>query len=281
MPAPAERETLPSARQSGFSLRTFQKKCVDFHWHFHPELELTYIEQGTGIRHVGRSIMPYGKGDFCLIGSNLPHAYASRSDQRHGARWSVLHFNPDSWGKDFWSLPQNHHIHGLLRRASRGIAFSPEDAAACLPLLRRVEQPGSGDYPLPLLLEIFERLARSTTLQTLNPTIKLQEESIDPRVQDILRWLDENFRKSELSQAKAAARLGMSPPAFCRFFRQHTGRSFRRYVNELRIADVCANLKSSEETVSGAAYAAGFNNIANFNRRFLEILGQTPTAYRR
>jgi AraC-like DNA-binding protein len=33
--------------------------------------------------------------------------------------------------------------------------------------------------------------------------------------------------------------------------------------------------------VTTICYEVGFNNVANFNRRFLEIKGMTPTDFRR
>lgn len=44
-----------------------------FFWHFHPELELVYIEGASGKRHVGNHISEYQESDLVLIGSNIPH----------------------------------------------------------------------------------------------------------------------------------------------------------------------------------------------------------------
>ena len=44
-----------------------------FHWHYHPEIEITYIKNGRGRRMVGDHTAPFSSGDFVLMGSNLPH----------------------------------------------------------------------------------------------------------------------------------------------------------------------------------------------------------------
>lgn len=258
-------------------MRTFRKKCVDFHWHFHPECELIYIQKGTGIRHIGRSVMPYAGGDLCLIGGNLPHAFSSHPDERHGAKWTVMHFQPQAWGEQFWRLPQNQRIAELFTQASRGLCFS-EGIDDCTTLLHRLE--AKPDFAMSTLLELFERLVRVPHRTILNPADFVQEEKIDPRLQGVLSWMDEHFRQGEMTQADAARQVGMSPQAFCRFFKNSTGRSFRRYINELRLADACSSLKNPQISISEAAFGAGFNNLANFNRRFREILGRTPTSYR-
>lgn len=275
----AERESLPGTKGRGFSVRTFSKKCVDFHWHFHPEWELIFIHKGSGIRQIGRSVMPYASGDLCLIGSNLPHAFSSHPDERHGARWTVLHFLPQAWGDAFWQLPQNHRVSELFTLSGRGLSFTGGGSEDCASLMQKLED--SREYTMSTLLELFERLSKIPRT-SLNPAAFLHEEGqkIDLRLQHVLSWMDEHFRQSDLTQAEAASLIGMSPQAFCRFFRQSTGRSFRRYVNELRVADACSSLKNPGASISEAAFGAGFNNLANFNRRFREILGRTPSEYR-
>ena len=40
-------------------------------------------------------------------------------------------------------------------------------------------------------------------------------------------------------------------------------------------------LMNSDQYITNICYAVGFNNVANFNRRFLEIKGMTPSEYRK
>ena len=42
-------------------------------WHYHPEVELVYINSGVGKRQVGTHLSNYQDGDLILIGSYLPH----------------------------------------------------------------------------------------------------------------------------------------------------------------------------------------------------------------
>jgi AraC-like DNA-binding protein len=49
----------------------------------------------------------------------------------------------------------------------------------------------------------------------------------------------------------------------------------------LRINDACKSLVSDDkpDCISGIAYKAGFNSIANFNRVFKNLIGRSPRAY--
>ena len=78
-----------------------------------------------------------------------------------------------------------------------------------------------------------------------------------------------------------AAELGMSESRFSRFFQRSTGNSFTDFVNRVRINSACHLLMQTDHNVTDICYQVGFNNVANFNRRFLEIKGMTPTEFRR
>ena len=78
-----------------------------------------------------------------------------------------------------------------------------------------------------------------------------------------------------------AAELGMSESRFSRFFRRATGNTFTDFVNRVRINRACQLLMETDRPVTHICYEVGFNNVANFNRRFLEIKGMMPSEFRR
>ena len=84
-----------------------------------------------------------------------------------------------------------------------------------------------------------------------------------------------------LLASDVAAELGMSESRFSRFFRRATGNTFTDFVNRVRINRACQLLMESERQITAICYEVGFNNVANFNRRFLEIKGMTPSEFRR
>lgn len=271
-------EALPDTHQTGLRTKTFRKNCVDFHWHFHPEIELIHIKKGSGVCHMGSSIQPFSPGSFYLIGTNLPHAFGSSPDQRRGAEWTVAHFLPGVWGEAFWALPGAGRITRLLRLARQGIQFNPEETAT---IRKEFDEIGgkAGLFQMTGWLEILEQLSRCSH-QLLNP-VPVSESKVDERLQIILAWLEDNAANSEMTQAEAAKEIRMSPAAFCRFFRLSTGRTFHRYVNEVRVARACGSLLGSELSIANIAFMVGFGNLANFNRRFREIIGITPREYRK
>lgn len=56
------------------------------------------------------------------------------------------------------------------------------------------------------------------------------------------------------------------------------GENVSRYVNRFRIEHACRLLQAGER-VTEAMLASGFNTKSNFNREFLRVTGQSPSAY--
>lgn len=273
-------ESLPETRRSGLRLRRFRKGCVDFHWHFHPEVELIQIRRGCGVRYVGRSVEPFRAGDFCLIGSHVPHAFGSHPAERRGAEWTVGHFLPSVWGEAFWRLPEMRRVAELLDRARHGLWFPAEAAAECARRFHRLVRTPAGAARLAAWLELLDQLAALPGRRVLNPA-PFFGGVVDPRLQTVLAWVETHAGDPDLTQAGAAREIHQSPQTFSRYFHKATGRVFHRYVSEVRVARACGDLLNSDAGISQIAFQSGFNNLANFNRRFREITGCTPREYRR
>src|SRR5205814_4253063 len=99
------------------------------------------------------------------------------------------------------------------------------------------------------------------------------------RIDAVVSRITDNLSQS-LSAAEIAAELGMTESRFSRFFRRATGNTFTDFVNRVRINRACQLLMETDRLVTHICYEVGFNNVANFNRRFLEIKGMTPSEFR-
>lgn len=72
----------------------------------------------------------------------------------------------------------------------------------------------------------------------------------------------------------------MTPQAFCRYFKKHTGHTFVSFLNSMRINEACKKLtENSDESISVVAYKCGFTSITNFNRVFKSVMGNSPRGY--
>ena len=59
-------EQIPAARQQSIYAFHFEKQHFETPWHFHPQHELTYIEESTGTRFIGDHVSAYEPGELVL-----------------------------------------------------------------------------------------------------------------------------------------------------------------------------------------------------------------------
>jgi AraC-like DNA-binding protein len=251
-----------------------------FFWHYHRELELVWVRRGRGLRYTGLVVEPFKSGDLVLLGRGLPHVWGSAPDQQGDAKWTVIQFDPDRWGGMFWQMPELRELRNLLRHAEQGVQFHGRQVWQIGKLMEKAAtlRPYSFEA-LAMFIEICRRLLKTPFRLLDSRPGSAMTARPDPRLQQVLTLVDK-WSAEPLSQAGVAAQVKMNPAVFCRWFKKQTGRNFRRYLNEVLVARVCARLAGSEDSITSVAMECGFNNLSCFNRRFLEITGLTPRAFR-
>lgn len=274
-------EKIPVEPGESLACRAFRTPAFTMPWHFHPECELTLIVQGRGARYIGDSIARFADGDLVFLGSNLPHYWWKDADDLREASSVVLQFGEGIAGGGPFDLPEAGEIRRLLAAARRGIAF---DGKAREEIARRlVELPAMKPWPRFCgMLEVLGYMAAAKPWRLLASAGYAPEldENDGRRLTAVSRYVHESF-DGPVSQPRAAALAGLSPAAFSRYFHKRMGRTFEAYVNEVRIGHAGRLLRESEKTVAEIAFACGFNNLSNFNRRFLQLKGAPPMKYRR
>ncbi len=75
---------------------------------------------------------------------------------------------------------------------------------------------------------------------------------------------------------EAARSMHFSRPYFSKYFYNHAGMTFTRYLNTIRISVAVERLLQGHATVTDVSQSCGFNTIRNFNRVFKEMTGYTP-----
>lgn len=250
-------------------------------WHFHPELEIHLITATGGRVFVGDYVGEFRPGNLVMTGPNLPHNWLS--DVAPGAtiaeRCIVLQFSQcfsQACAKTF-RLPA---LVDLVLQSERGLEFSEQASLAVAPLMRAM----LGAEPLSrpaLFFNIIEHLLRDDRRRPL-ASIGYRSEPIVYMTQPLNHVLD-HIRGNlahELYQSELAELSGYTPSGFSRAFFRKTGMTFKDYVNRLRINQACTMLANSDRPITDVCFEVGFNNVSNFNRRFLKLMQMTPRHYR-
>ena len=250
-------------------------------WHYHDEYELHLIVATRGKVFVGDYIGHFEPGHLVLTGPRLPHNWISTDVPPEGVaqRDMVIQF-PDAPLRQAAALiPELAEALPLLERARNGIEFFGLSVATRERFARLRSAHGLARFAE--FAALLGELARCNDYRLLS-TVRLQSFEDDAslaRTSGVVAYLTEHYSE-DFSMADVAARLGMTESSFSRYFRRATGNSFTDFVNRLRINRACQLLMETDRYITNVCYDVGFNNVANFNRRFLQLKGMTPKEFR-
>ncbi|MDB6080242.1 MAG: transcriptional regulator [Akkermansiaceae bacterium] len=249
------------------------------HWHYHPEMELTWFSQGEGLRFIGDHIGPFTAGDLVLVGRRLPHHWQIRGES---SGVSVQWHYPE--GHPLWAIPELRPLAALFAAAQHGLHFPATTAGRLGARMTGMARLTSGPERFAALLMIFADLAASLgEVQELSCRSFAPPPEDSPHhdaIRDAVGYLLRSFREP-VSLEKMLEITRMTRPTFCRQFRLHTGHSFSEFLNRVRLHAACRDLKSGSKPVIDIALDSGISQVSFFNRLFLREMGCTPSQYRR
>lgn len=268
-----------------FGASLLVKKHVEFlktntpFWHFHPEMELVYVNKGKGKRHIGTHISYFNNSQLVLIGSNLPHiGYIDRLTT-NGSE-TLIQFMPDFLGKDFFKIPEMLAIGALFERAKKGIRFNIEIKQRIGAKIERLVDL-QGAHRITSFIEILNDLATTNDYTLLNANgFAFETVPQDSnKIEIIYKHINDNF-KEHISLDEVSNLVSMTVPAFCRYFKKSTGKTFTKLVNEYRVVHATKLLAESNMSVTNISFECGFNNFSHFNKLFKEFTGKSASIYR-
>ena len=138
-------------------------------------------------------------------------------------------------------------------------------------------------YRLAIMNEIFTLVSGLRELAgvvPLSPGMVNRQRQVLDRLRSVFSWVEANYR-NQIQLEDAADVANFSMYHFSRFFKQATGMSFARYLNNYRISIAVNHLLSSSLTVSEVAFSCGFSSLKTFNRVFLHLKGISPREFRK
>ena len=266
---------------NSFALQSFDEQNINHYksWHYHPEIELVYINGGAGKRQIGSHMSYFNDGDLILIGKNLPHC--GFTDRFTGNKKETLvQFKEDFLGPNFFDIPEMIAINDLFELSKQGLAFhgitkekvgEAMEAMLHLPDFKRLLK----------LLDILHDLSISKEFTILNAEgFSISTEVADnDRINRVFNYIKNHYQES-ISLDEISDLAEMTEPSFCRYFKKTTSKTFTQFVNEYRLVHASKLLAENNLPITDIAFECGFQNFSHFSRTFKKFTGVSPLRYR-
>lgn len=254
---------------------------LEFNWHYHPEYEIALTLGSSGYRYIGDCIERYDECDLALLGPNLPHTWSSDSERDGEAFRVYVAQIPAPWLDSIVDLPELSALRALLDKSRRGVSFSAGTTRRIAHILVHQEDadPLRRMFALIRILQLMSEDNAARMLCSSGYTFSAHRDSGLDRIEKVIHYIHTHFTE-DLHAEQMARHAHMSVSHFHRFIKQRTEQTFNELLTQLRIGKACSMLISTRLPVNTISSLCGFNNLANFNRRFLQHKHLTPSAYR-
>lgn len=274
----------------GFPVRVSHERLSDyerrsFMWHWHTELEWTYVLEGQIRYQVNEQVYELKPGQGLLCNSNMLHSGHPVNDQ--DCHYVSITFHPrllegykNSFLKEKYAdrIVENPSIPCLV------LASSGQWQETILKSLQKIEylynhQKQETDYDFQiylLLMDVWRIVCRYVHKTQDNPA---DAKNID-RLKQILTYIHGHYQE-KITLDDIAAEVNICPSECCRFFKKHMRESLFDYLLNFRIEQSLELLSRESGNITEAAIQCGFSSSSYFSRVFRERMGYSPREYQK
>jgi YesN/AraC family two-component response regulator len=256
------------------------------HIHRHKEMQLTLILKGEGTLIVGNYTQPFKAGDLYIIGANQPHIF--KSDQCYYVDQSIanvhaihIFFEQERTLRYLNNFPEMEFMNKFLENTCQGLQVAEAYTQEAVRMFVKISR-SSGLKRLLSFIKLIRYLTKhvkdykSLTTGFSNELVSTPDGS---RMDKIYQYTQEHYAEN-ITLERIASVVHITPQAFCKFFKTHTRRTYKTFLNEIRINEACKKIMNGDfECISSIAYATGFNSAINFNKVFKKTTGKSPSEY--
>ena len=259
------------------------KKEFTYPIHNHEVFELNFVEHASGVRRiVGDSTEVIGEYDLVLITSpDLEHVWEQHTCQSEDIREITVQFDFRMDDDTLFARTPFLSMRKMMNEARKGLCFPISAILKVYPMLDSLSSIKEGFYAVMQFLTILYELSKCEGTRPLATSsyAKIAVEDDSRRVLKVKNYISKYFM-DEIRLGTLADIAGMSPSAFSRFFKLHTGRNLTDYIIDIRLGSASRLLVDTSQSVAEISFKCGFNNLSNFNRIFKKKKGCSPTEFR-
>jgi AraC-like DNA-binding protein len=281
MKAYLEKRSYPS----NMPLRIYRHvhSSFSFHAHWHPEIEVVLVREGSVRFGVNREVRTLQQGDIAICCSGDIHFYDSAGMI---STMDILVFQPSLIGyHGNWPPDIRFNNSFIIRSMLQDNGIHPQLPDQVVDIFDIIYQEIQACEPYHSLFVTSKAMELCAILQRYLPSTYLDSKAENKRIsrlktmQEILQYLELNYAQS-ITLPEISSHFNMSEFHFCRLFNSMAGTHFKSYLNALRVNAAEEWILSRSDPLTYIAMECGFNNIRTFNRVFKQLKGYTPSSLR-
>lgn len=268
-----------------------KKNVLGFiNWHWHYQLQLTYVIRGTISVFLEQQIIDLQEGQGIYLNPEVLHMIRDRYDT--DAMFITLNFSPQLLTSFPNSVFERSYVTPVFQSSAAdavvldsGVSWQKKmlDSAKSIEQAYKQKDFGwelavsSSLYALwhELVCHLQESLAEHDAPAAEGARLRRNQ-----RLKDTLAYIREHYAQ-KLTLDEIAAHLHLSTNECCRFFKKNMNCTLFEYITEYRLGKSMELLEHTDLPVSQVAYETGFGSSSYFIEKFRKNVGMTPAAFRK
>lgn len=244
--------------------------------HAHPAVEIVKVISGKVHCTVGFENFDISEGELLLINRNIGHKLSADDALFTYMQVDILPYIEKVAYEEF-----PHWGDFILGKNAKAYYKCAQESELCN-LWDRItgkyqrEDENSKRYIKAYLFELVA-IMFSQSLLSADTRISAAELQI---LSPIIKYIDGNFHM-HITLDDICREVGYNKFAVCHTFKKLTGTTVFEYINFVRIRCAAKKLQQSKITILEAAAESGFSSVTYFHRVFKNVMGCSPSVYRR
>ena len=253
--------------------------------HIHQAVEFLYITDGSFKVFVDDDEFDIFKGDLIMFRSNSIHRIFTTDNGRN--EYLVIKIKPDIFTELSSTDESTARIMRFILHDKAKIVWRCDELknSSVLDSIRTINSELSAP------LSVSDVALKISVVSLLINILRLDDElgdsdsyagcvSVSRQIYKAITYINRNYERN-ISAADCAAHVNMSYSYFSRSFKDVTKKSFRQYLNVIRINHAEKELTLTDRSVTEICFSCGFSDVSYFIAQYKVLRGKTPHKFRK
>lgn len=254
-----------------------------FMWHWHPEIEITYVRKGTMCYKVNNLVYHLKEGDIVFNNSGALHS--GTMENQEDCAYIPVTFDPRLIYGFFQSTINSKYVDPVIQDSMLPAICIDQSESWHRPfreyLLRIIaldeKKPDFYELDITICLQSMWRLLLEHI--TYEPQASRENSLEYDRIKKILSYIEENYQ-NKITLNDIAGHIHLCESECTRLFKRHMNTTLFAFLQEYRIERSLEFLQA-DQPVSAVADKAGFSDPNYYSKVFAKIKGCSPREYRK